>query len=383
MGQTIAILGAGIGGAYVARELASILGPSHRVVLVERERELVFNASLPWLLAGERNRDEITRPARNLASHGIELVEGTVERIDPAQREVKVGGATITADHIVIALGAELVPEQVHGLVEGGHNLYDVHGVEHFRSALDKLERGRLILLTAAPVYKCPAASYEYALLVDHELRRRGVRSAVEVMFYAAEPGPMGVAGPEVSRAVRALIESKGIAYFPEHQVTRVDVGAHRVEFANRLEVGFDLLAYIPPHRAPAVVRDAGLTGDSGWVTADRGTLATRFPGVWAIGDVVALPLKMGKALPKAGVFALGMAKAVVSSIASAVTGQVAPTRFDGHGECFVEVGGGIAARGAGDFFAEPTPNVVLTPPSVEAHLQKLAWERDCLSRWS
>jgi sulfide:quinone oxidoreductase len=104
---------------------------------------------------------------------------------------------------------------------------------------------------------------------------------------------------------------------------------------------------------------------------------------VWAIGDVVTLPLKLGKPLPKAGVFAIGMAKAVVSRIISAMTNQGTQTSFDGHGECFVEVGGGTAARGAGDFFAEPMPKVVLSSPSVEAHAQKLAWERECLARWT
>jgi sulfide:quinone oxidoreductase len=383
MGQTIAVLGAGIGGAYVARQLASELKGEHRIVLVERERDLVFNASLPWLMVGERTRAEITRPVRNLAASGIDVLLGSVERIDPSRREVVVNGSTIAADHLVIALGAELAPDLVPGLVDAGCNLYDERGVERLREALSSLSGGRLLFITAAPAYKCPAAPYEFALLIDHELRRRNVRNTIDLVFCAAEPGPMGVAGPEVSKAVRMMLEARGVTYRPEHQVARIDAVKHRASFANGVEENFDLLAYVPPHRAPAVVRNAGLTEESGWIVPDRNTLATRYPGVWAIGDVVALPLKIGKPLPKAGVFAIGMAKAVVSGIVSAITGRGTQAAFDGYGECFVEVGGGTAARGAGDFFADPTPKVVLDGPSAEAHAQKLAWERECLLRWT
>ena len=86
-------------------------------------------------------------------------------------------------------------------------------------------------MLTAAPAYKCPAAPYEAAMLIDADFRRRGVRAAVELALYSAEPGPMGVAGPEASAAVRGMVEGKGIVYRPAHQVARVQ--GRRVLFTN------------------------------------------------------------------------------------------------------------------------------------------------------
>ena len=135
----------------------------------------------------------------------------------------------------------------------------------------------------------------------------------------------MGVTGPEVSAGVRQMVENKGITYHPEHQVAAIDAGARRIAFDNGARADFDLLAYVPPHRAPRVVTEAGLVDDSGWIPVDRNTLDTRFPGVYAIGDVTGIPLKMGKPLPMAGVFAEREAEVVAHNIARDITGKGEP----------------------------------------------------------
>ncbi len=216
-------------------------------------------------------------------------------------------------------------------------------------------------------------------MLIDDWFRKQGRRDAVQVEVYAAEPAPMGVAGPHVSSAVVDLLASKGTPYHPAHQVTAVDAGRKRLTFANGTEVDFDLLAFVPPHRAPAVVRDSGLTGDSGWMSVDRHTLRTQWPHVYAIGDVVSIPLTLGKPLPKAGVFAHSQAKVVAGNIAHAIAGEAETARFDGHGDCFIEIGGGHAGMGGGDFYAEPKPDVTLRPPAWRWHLGKVWVEKTWL----
>jgi sulfide:quinone oxidoreductase len=237
------------------------------------------------------------------------------------------------------------------------------------------MKSGRIVVLTAAPAYKCPAAPYEAAMLVDSFCRKAGTRADISVNVYAAELGPMGVAGPALSSAVKQMLEAKGISYHPEHQVKSVDPAARRLDFANGASAYFDLLAYVPPHRAPCVVRDSGLVGDSGWVSVDRHTLETRFSGVYAIGDVVSIPLQLGKPLPKAGVFAHLEAEVVASNVAAAILGQSGGERFEGHGECFVEIGGGKAAFGTGNFYGDPVPTVTLRPPSRWLHFGKVLFE--------
>jgi sulfide:quinone oxidoreductase len=382
MSQTVLILGGGVGGLVAANKLRKALPKEHHIVLVEREASFVFAPSFLWLMTGGRTADKISRPLARLEKKGIELVRGEIERIDANKREAVVNGRAFAADFLVIALGAELGPETIPGLMQAGHDFYTLAGAEALRDALDRFAGGRLVILTAAPAYKCPAAPYEAAMLLEHDCRRRGVREQVAIELYTAEPGPMGVAGPDVSASVRQMVESKGIAYHPEHQVTEVDAASRRLTFANGVTAEFDLLVHVPPIRAPKVVRDAGLTAESGWVPVDRHTMETSFQGVYAIGDVTGIPLKLGKPLPKAGVFAHAEASVVAANIVRAVTGKGKPARFDGHGGCFVETGDGKAGFGKGDFYAEPVPVVRMRPPGRRWHWGKVAFEKVWLRQW-
>jgi sulfide:quinone oxidoreductase len=352
------------------------------VVLVEKEADHVFSPSLLWLMLGRRRPGQISRPIAALAKRGIEIVRGSIERIDPATRTVRVNGAEMAGDHMIVALGAELTPELIPGLAQAGHNFYTLSGSQSLCSALPKLSKGRLIVLVAAMPFKCPAAPNEAAMLLEYDCRRRGVRKDVQVDLYTPEPGPMAVAGPDVSAALRQMVEAKGIGYHPGHAVTSVDPIKRRLAFANGAEADFDLLAYLPPHRAPKVIREAGMCGESGWVPVDRGTLETKFPGVYAIGDVTGIMLtSIGKPLPKAGVFAHNQAEVVAHNIVRAITGEGEQRRFSGDGECFVETGDGRAAFGSGNFYADPAPAIRLKGPSMMLHLGKVIYEKFWLYR--
>jgi sulfide:quinone oxidoreductase len=385
--KTVVILGGGVGGVVTAGTLRKQLPKQHRVILVNRQPDHLFAPSLLWLMTGGRSARQISRPLARLAKKGIEVVIGEIEEMDPEARRVRVvlrGGdpTEIEADYLVVSLGADLAPETIPGLAEAGHSFYTLLGAVGLRDALQRFDGGRIVVLTAAPAYKCPAAPYEAAMLIDAHLRSRGLGERSSVDLYAAEPGPLGVAGPEVSAGVRQMVEAKGIAYHPEHQVTRVDPSERRLTFANGATADFDLLAYVPPHRAPEVVSRSGLVDDTGWIPVDRGTLQTRFPGVYAIGDVTNIPLEVGKPLPKAGVFAEREARVVAHNIAGEITGGDKPDCYDGHGECFVETGEGKAGFGRGNFYAEPTPQVKLHPVGRRWHLSKVLFEKTWLRRW-
>ena len=195
--QIVLVLGGGIGGVVAARELRRRLPRQHRVVLVDRESEHVFAPSLIWLMVGLRQAASIERPLARLVRKGIEVVRGEIESIDPATRTVTVSGKAISADYLVVSLGAELAPESVPGLAVAGHNFYTLQGAAEFHEALRALTSRRIVVLTAAPAYKCPAAPYEAAMLVDHFCREGATRRpSATIEVYAAEPGPMGVAGP-------------------------------------------------------------------------------------------------------------------------------------------------------------------------------------------
>lgn len=382
MTERALVLGGGVGGVVAARTLRSQLPDDREVVLVDRERHHLFQPSLLWMLSGDREVVDIRRPIDRLESAGVEVRRAEIESIEPGNLAVRADGETLEADAIVVALGAELRPDLVPGLAESGHNLYSVGGVQAFERALDGFSGGRIAVLTAEPAYKCPAAPYEAAMLVEAGLRERGLRSVSDLRFFAAEPAPMGVTGPEVSGQVRQLLEDRDIAYRPEHSLNHVDPDEGVLSFANGDREPFDLLLYVPPHRVPGVVRKAGLCDDSGWVPVDRATLATEHEDVYAVGDVAHIPLAMGKALPMAGVFASGEAEVVAHNLAVRWTGEGEREVFDGHGACWVETGDGRAGFGRGDFFAEPTPEVRFHRPRRWWHWGKILYEKYWLWRW-
>ena len=378
--QTTLILGGGVGGVVAANALRKRLGRRHRVVVVDSEPTFALAASFLWVMNGARRPSQITRPLDRLARKGIEVIRGEVERIDPAARRAVVGGRTLEADHLVVALGAEFTPDTVPGLARWGHTFCTLDGAIRLRDALGDIRSGRIVVLTAAPAYKCPAAPYEAAMLIDALLRKRGVRNSVALELHSAEPGPMGVAGPEASAAVRAMVEAKGIVYRPEHQIARADEG--RITFTDGATVDCDLLVYVPPIAPPRGLQGSGLVDESGWIRVDRRTLGTGFADVHAVGDVTLIPLAMGKPLPRAGVFAHGQAEAVARNISARVAGKVPTAQFDGRGACFVETGDGRAGFGSGNFYAEPRPTVRMRRPGWWWHAGKVLFEKQVLTTW-
>ena len=161
----------------------------------------------------------------------------------------------------------------------------------------------------------------------------------------------------------------------------KIDPASRRILFELG-DTSFDLLVGVPPHTAPAAVRDSGLTDASGWVPVDPTKLQTRHAGVFAIGDVTAIRLPNGMFLPKSGVFADGHARVVAENIAAEITGEGRATQYTGHGFCHIEVGDGMAAYGSGNFYGIPGPRVTLEPPSQRYRQEKEDLERTLLALW-
>jgi sulfide:quinone oxidoreductase len=378
-GQTVVVAGGGIGGVAAANRLRRRLDQRHRVVLVNRDPDFTYAASYLWVMTGSRRPEQITRPLKRLERRGIEVLIGDVTDIDPATRTLTVGDRRLTGDHLVVALGADWATDRVPGMGEHGHTYATLPGAQRLARELERIQTGRIVVVTAAPLYKCPAAPYEAALLIDAGLRARGVRDQVQVVVRSAEPAPMPVAGANVSAAVQALLADRGIDYQPGRQITAAEPGM--VHFGDTSEDA-DLLVYMPPIVAPPVIASSALAADDGWIHADPATLATGFEGLYAIGDNTHIVLGIGKPLPRAGVFAHAQAHVVADTITATITGKPAPAGFDGHGGCFIETGAGRAAYGSGNFYGDPAPTVALHSPARRWHWGKVTFEQRVIRRW-
>jgi sulfide:quinone oxidoreductase len=375
-GRTVLILGGGVGGLITANELRRRLEPADRVVVVEREHQHLFQPSLLWMMVGRRRRGQIERPLRELLASGVELVEADITSIDPAARRVETTAGDLAGDALVVALGAEPDRDAVPGYRDAALDFFSAEGAAACARALDAFKGGRVVVSVAALPYRCPAAPYEAALLLDDELRRRGLRARSEIDVYSPEPAPMPVAGPAMGAAVVDLLVARGIRFHPGTRVERFEPDSHEVVLAGGGRVGYDLLAGVPPHRAPTVVRESSLAGETGWVPVDRGSLDTRHECVYAIGDVTTITLANGKPLPRAGVFAHREGLVVAHRIAATLSGREAQDTFDGVGYCWVEAGDGRAAFATGEFFAEPDPRLALRSPGRSWHAGKVLFER-------
>ena len=381
--QRVVVLGAGFGGLTLATELDVLAGKGKAdVTLVDRNTHFSMGFSMQWVLAGRRGPEEGQRPYTAVRARHVRFVHDEIGAIDTAEQMVHTKAHRLRYDHLVIALGAELSPELVPGLAAGAYNLCDMHSVVQLKAAVERIEHGVVAIAVSSVPFKCPPAPYEYALLIDEMLRQRGVRQKVRVVVTTPEPHPMPVAGKAVGDAVRALLVERGIEFLPGHKPKAVDLARRTVAYEDGSELVYDVLGAMPPHRAPKVVRDAGLADTSGFVpVVDLQSFETSVPNVYAIGDVAALKLPNGSPHAKAGVFAEAQAVVVASRIASRLVGEK-PVPYRGTGVCFIDSGRGQAAPAEVDLLASGGPRVTLKPPSEEGLEGKRAFERERFAKW-
>ncbi len=380
-GKTVLILGAGVGGLVAAHRLRRMLGKDHRVVLVDRSPIYTFTPSFPWVMIGQRDGRRISRDLRVLQKKGIEFRAAEVQQLDLANKKVVLDGAEETYDYLIIALGAQYSSEEIPGLGQTW-TFYHLEGAEGLRERIPEVRSGRIALVASALPYKCPPAPYEGALLLDHYFRRKKLRDDIDIHVYSPEAVPLKAAGEHVGQGVLELLTARGIGFTGGAKLTAVDHPGRRLQFADGSEAGADMVIATPVHNLPDVLKGSGIVGEHGWIAVDRETLATAADDVYAIGDVTAVPLDGGLALPKAGVFAHGEAEVVARNIVAEIDGADPIWAFGGQGACFLETGGGKAAYVTGHFFAEPGPDVVLRHPSRFWHWAKVGFERTWLWRW-
>lgn len=386
MATKTVILGGGVGGVVAANTLRGLMPKEHEIVIIERNPIFHLGAAKTWVMLGQKKLEEVTRRVDALKAKGISVLEETIEKIDPAKREVRTTKSTLSADYLVIALGADLNRAVIPGL-DQAETFYTLDGAIQLGKVLKGFKGGDIVILNPKMPIKCPPAPYEVAFLLDHEFKTAGIRGKTNLAVWTVEPLPMPTAGPQVGGLIKEELAKRGIAFQPQKKPKAVDAAKKVVEFDDGSEAKYDLLISVLPHEAPKVVRDAGLVNQGGWIPVDPKTLATSADRVWAIGDVTTVPLPgrykpdVPLALPKAAVFADAHARVVAAQIAAHVSGKTSGEAFDGKGFCFVEFGGHHAMGGDASFFAIPSPQVVTKVPDLAQYEEKQKWAQTFLER--
>jgi sulfide:quinone oxidoreductase len=351
----IVILGAGFGGLELSTLLSEALGDDAGVTLIDSGDAFVFGYSKLDVMFGRTTLDEVRLPYAGLAKPGVRMLRETVTAIDPEARQVTTDRGVHEADVLVVALGADYDFDATPGLLEHGNEFYSVAGAARLREVLPTFSRGRALVGVCGAPFKCPPAPSEAALLLHDLLSERGVRGDCDISL-AMPFGTPVPPSPDTSAALLEAFAERGIEFVPGRKVSSLEPGVAVLE--DGTELPFELFLGVPRHRAPDVVLESGMAVD-GYVPVDPGTLATGFPGVYAVGDVATV------GVPKAGVFSERQARVVAAAVVARLRGGERPAPYDGRGSCYIEFGGGRVGRVDVDFFSGPKPTGTLQEPSV------------------
>jgi sulfide:quinone oxidoreductase len=374
MNPKILVLGAGFGGLELATLLSEALGERLDLTLIDKSDFFYFGFSKLEVMFGRQTAEAVKLYYRDIVKPGVRFRREEIILIDPEKRRVKTSNGVYDADILVIALGADYDLAATPGLVEGGHEFYSLAGAGLLREALPTFTQGHAIVGVTSTPFKCPPAPSEAALLLHDYLTERGVRSACQISLVMPFDLPIPPS-PETSRALLTAFEERGITYVPDRLVDELDPARHVAILDDDTELPCDLLLGIPRHRVPAVVATSGMTVN-GWIPVDPATLKTRFPGVYAIGDVTSV------GTPKAGVFAEGAAQVVAAALFAEIQGGEMPPAYDGKGTCYIEFGAGRVGRVAVDFLSSPTPTGSFGAPSADLAREKADFGSSRRSRW-
>lgn len=370
---SVLVLGAGFGGLELCTRLAEELGSAVEITLVDRSDAFIFGFSKFDVMFQKKPLDAVRMRYAEMTNPRVRFRQETITAIDPVARRVTTGEASYAADIMVVALGADYDVEATPGLATAGYEFYSVPGAVRLRETLPGFTGGTAVIGVCGPSFKCPPAPSEAAFLLDEYLRERDRRANTQIRLVMPFGAPVPPS-PETSAAILERFKALDIEFVPNRRVTALENGAALLDDGTRLP--YDLFLGVPVHRVPDVVAASGMT-ENGWIPVNPQTLATRFPGVYAVGDVTSV------GTPKAGVFAEGAARVVADQLVARVRGENIPPGYDGTGACYIEFGGEAVARVDVDFFSTPgRPTGTFTSPSPMTAAEKVAFGTTRRARW-
>ena len=354
--------------------LSEALGDGVEVTLIDKNDSFVFGYSKLDVMFGRTMPEAVRLPYREIAKPGIRFLQETITAIDPEAKRVNTDVAVHDADILVLALGADYDMDATPGLSEAGNEFYSVAGAGRLAGIIPTFSKGRAIIGVCGAPFKCPPAPSEAALLLHDHLSARGVREQCQISFVIPFGTPV-LPSPDTSSALLAAFAERDIEFVPGRRVSALDEARRVAVLDDGSEMPYDLFLGVPRHHAPDVVLASGMA-EGDYVPVEPRTLQTRFPGVYAVGDVADV------GVPKAGVFAEGGARVVAASLIAAAQGGDSAQLYDGRGSCYIEFGSGRVGRVDVDFFSGPKPTGTFQEPSGALVTDKQHFGSSRSARW-
>jgi sulfide:quinone oxidoreductase len=338
--KTLLILGAGTGGTMVANKMANQLDPREwRIMIIDRDENHYYQPGFLFIPFGIYSVNDVIKPKRNFLPPQVEVIFSDIELIEPGEKRVTLSrdNRVINYDYLVVATGAQIKPEEVSGLVDGGwrKNVFDFYTLDG-TTALARFFKfwkgGRLVINVAEMPIKCPVAPLEFMFLADWYFHERGIRDKVEITF--ATPLPGAFTKPRASEMLGEILNQKGIHIEPDFNIMEVDANKNAIRSYDERDIPYDVLVSIPTNMGADVIERSGMGDELNFIPVDKHTMqATQWENVWVIGDASNAPAS------KAGSVAHFQLDVVVENLLRHMEGLEPLPKFDGHANCFIESG--------------------------------------------
>jgi sulfide:quinone oxidoreductase len=390
----VVIIGAGLGGTPLAYELRASLGREHRITVVNSTDYFQFVPSNPWLAVGWRTREKITLPiGQHLARKGIEFVGVPVTKIAADTNELHLAdGRTLAYDYLVIATGPKLAFEEVPGSGPQA-NTQSVCTVDHAERAWAKyqefLKDPGPIVVGAMPGASCFGPAYEFAFIVNADLKRRRLRKKVPITFVTSEPyiGHLGLGGVGDSKSLlEGEFRNHDVKWITNAKTTRVDAGKLFVTEVDangatvkEHELPFKYAMMLPAFKGvDAVAAVEGLCNPRGFVFVDQYQRSKKHHNIYSAGVCIAIPpvevTPVPTGAPKTGYMIETMVTAIVNNIKADLAGQPATSQGSWNAICLADMGNTGAAFVA--LPQIPPRNVNWFKKGRWVHWAKIAFEK-------
>ncbi|MDW7759766.1 MAG: FAD/NAD(P)-binding oxidoreductase [Acidobacteriota bacterium] len=376
------ILGAGTAGTVVANLIRRRLPEAEwAVTVVDRDDAHYYQPGFLFIPFGFYTRADIVKPKSKFLPKGVRFVVSEVETIRPEASEIVFrDGVRMPYDILVVATGAEIVPGETPGLLEGWRNtifdFYTPDGAEALGEKLRSFPGGTIAVHVNEMPIKCPVAPIEFAFFCDWCLTRHGRRGEIDIVYVTPLDGAF--TKPVAAAALAGLLEEKGIRMVTEFNAERADAAGRKLIGFDGREVPYDLLVTVPTNMGDALIERSGMGDEFRFLPTDRHTLRSKaYENIFAIGDATDLPTS------KAGSVAHFQSDTLIENILRTVAGRPLEPGFDGHANCFVETGRGKAVLIDFNYDVEPLPGrfpfpvvgpMPLLKPSRINHWSKLAF---------
>ncbi len=390
----VAIIGAGLGGVPCAYTMRKRLGKAHRVTLIGTSAYFEFTPSNPWVAVGWRDRAQTRVAMREpLAARGIDWIDQPVRTIDAEHSVLTLSDSrTLDYDYLVIATGPKLAFEEVPGLGPEAHTesiCTQAHAVRAWEKYQQFLREPGPMVIGAAAGASCFGPAYEFAMIVDSDLRRRKLRDRVPITFVTSEPyiGHMGLGGVGDSKGLmEAELRQRHIKWITNAKVTSASEAAMTVlehdeagKPKQEHQIGFRFAMVLPAFKGvDAVASVPGLCNPRGFVLIDPYQRSPKYRNIFSAGVCVAIPpveaTPVPTGAPKTGYMIESMVSAICENVAAELEGRPADAQATWNAVCLADFGDTGAAFVA--LPQIPPRNVTWTKVGKWVHLGKVAFEK-------